>query len=282
MSEVLEFLLGQFESGKQYRTINTIRSAISMTHDEVDGTRIGQHPLVSRFLKGVFNSRPPVPKYSFTWDVDTVLSYLGDLPNNEELTFQLLSHKVAMLMALSNADRCADLAALDLDYRFSQPNGEKFVIPGLTKTRRMGPPIESFYPAFQDDLRLCPVQALHCYIRRSQPLRVPGAAAGGKNPLFIAVRKPHRPVKAATIGHWLKSVMEKAGIDITTFSAHSTRGAATSKAKMAGVSTGDILKAASWSSSSTFCRFYHRPVNNGHFGLGVLTKHQSSPSNGEL
>ena len=53
--DVLEFLFEQFEMGKQYRTTNTLRSAISMTHDEVDGTRVGQHPLVSRFLKGVFN-----------------------------------------------------------------------------------------------------------------------------------------------------------------------------------------------------------------------------------
>ena len=45
--------------------------------------------------------------------------------------------------------------------------------------------------------------------------------------------------------------------DINTqhFSAHSTRGAATSKAKFVGVSTKDILKAANWSSSSTFTRF---------------------------
>ena len=182
-------------------------------------------------------------------------------------------------MALANADRSSDLAALDLNYRFSQSNGEKFIIPGLTKTRRMGPPIESFYPVFREDLRLCPVQALHTYIRRSQPFR--SAGSSGKSPLFIAVRRPHRPVKAATIGHWLKSMMEKAGVDTSTFTAHSTRGAATSKAKMVGVSTGEILKAASWSSSSTFCRFYHRPVNNGQFGLGVL-RHHSSPTNGEL
>ena len=68
--------------GKQYRTINTLRSAISMSHNEIDGTRVGQHPLVSRFLKGVFNNRPPAPKYSSTWDVDVVLNYIKNLPDN--------------------------------------------------------------------------------------------------------------------------------------------------------------------------------------------------------
>ena len=87
-----------------------------MTHKEIDGTPVGQHPLVSRFLKGVFNSHPPAPKYTTTWDVDIVLSHSKDMKNNKQLSFQLLMHKLAMLMALTNADRCSDLAALDLAY----------------------------------------------------------------------------------------------------------------------------------------------------------------------
>lgn len=59
LSNILEFLLEQFQAGKQYRTINSLRSAISMTHVEVDGIQVGQHPLVTPFLKGVFHSRPP-------------------------------------------------------------------------------------------------------------------------------------------------------------------------------------------------------------------------------
>ena len=265
--------------GKQYRTINTLRSAISMTHDEVDGTRVGQHPLVSRFLKGVFNCRPPAPRYTTTWDVDVVLSHIKSLPDNEHLSFQLLTHKVVMLMALTNADRCSDLAALDLCFRSFHGDGVKFIIPGLTKTRRKGPPVEAFYSAFPEDPRVCPVRALQCYEKRSSRLRS-GASGVNRNPLFISVRKPHKPVKAATIGHWLKSVMHSAGIDTNIFSAHSTRGAATSKAKSAGVSAGDILKAANWSSTSTFSRFYHRPIDSGQFGRGVLKKRL--PNTGEL
>ena len=113
--------------------------------------------MVTRFLKGVFNSRPPAPKYVATWDVDKVLLYIKNLPNNKELSFTLLSHKLAMLMALANADRCSDLAALDLDFRTFQQNGVRFMIPGLMKTRRSGPPVEAFYPSFLDETKLCPV-----------------------------------------------------------------------------------------------------------------------------
>ena len=31
----------------QYRTINTLRSAISITHEEINSIRIGEHPMVS-------------------------------------------------------------------------------------------------------------------------------------------------------------------------------------------------------------------------------------------
>lgn len=89
-------------------------------------------------------------------------------------------------------------------------------------------------------------------------------------PCLISVRKPHKPVKPAAIAHWLKAVMKLAGIDTDKFSAHSTRGASTSKAKQVGVSTTDILKAANWTTASTFCRFYHRPINSGKFGSSVL------------
>jgi len=174
-----------------------------MTHTEVDGVRVGQHPLVSRLLKGVFNSRPPAPRYSSTWDVSIVLTYFENSPDNNDLSFQDLTHKIAMLMALSNADRSSDLAALDLNHRTYQTDGVKFIIPGLIKSRRNGPPIEAFYPSFRESPKLCPVQALREYEARSRKMRQAGAAS----PLFISVRKPYAPVKPCTIGRWLKRVM---------------------------------------------------------------------------
>ena len=157
ISKVLEFLYDQFESGKQYRTINSLRSAISMTHNDVDGARIGQHPLVTRFLKGVYNLQPPATRYSMTWNVDIMLSHLSALPDNPDLDLKLLTYKVIMLLALTNADRCSNLAALDLKYRTYQSNGVYFVIPGLTKSRQSGLPKKAFYPMFIEDPKLCSV-----------------------------------------------------------------------------------------------------------------------------
>ena len=83
---ILDFLAEQYHQGKQYRTINSYRLAISMTHLPIDGVVIGKHPLITHLMRGVYNTRPPQPKYSSTWDVGHVLGYIGSGgPNQSSL-----------------------------------------------------------------------------------------------------------------------------------------------------------------------------------------------------
>ena len=70
-------------------SLNSYRSAISSAHDQVEGYSVGQHPLVTRLLKGAFNDRPPLPKYTSTWDVQVVLDYLHSLGENESLSLNM-------------------------------------------------------------------------------------------------------------------------------------------------------------------------------------------------
>ena len=72
----------------QYRTINLYQSAVSMTHAPVDGCDIGSHPIVSRFMKGIFQLRMPTPKYLVTWDVSVVLGYLKTLSPKNSLSLK--------------------------------------------------------------------------------------------------------------------------------------------------------------------------------------------------
>ena len=60
------------------------------------------------------------------------------------------------------------------------------------------------------------------------------------------------------------------GIDTNIFKAHSVRSAAASAATNQGVTTEDILKAADWSTESSFQRFYYKPVRNTEFARTVL------------
>ena len=111
---------------------------------------------------------------------------------------------------------------------------------------------------------------LRVYEQKTESFRSQENEGGTR--LFLAVVRPHKPVSSSTLARWLKSMLEKAGIDTGIFKAHSVRGAATSAAAGAGVTTADILKAANWSSESVFTKFYYKPVRSGTFGEAVLSK----------
>ena len=52
VSDILTFLAEQFSQGKEYRSINVLRSAISSAHCHIDDKPVGQHPLIVRLMKG--------------------------------------------------------------------------------------------------------------------------------------------------------------------------------------------------------------------------------------
>ena len=69
LEDGLKFLYQQYENGLSYSGINTARSARSTVLFLPDGGSFGNHPLVSRLLKGVFESRPSLPRYKDMQDV---------------------------------------------------------------------------------------------------------------------------------------------------------------------------------------------------------------------
>jgi hypothetical protein len=101
VGDIVEFLSDEFHKGKSYSSINTLRSSLSSILNTIDGFAVRKHPTVIRILKGVYNSKPPVPKYCITWDVSIVLSYIKTLQCNEDLTLKELSHKLAILIAIA-------------------------------------------------------------------------------------------------------------------------------------------------------------------------------------
>ena len=98
------FLTELFEKNVGYSTINTARSALS-TCVFINGQSVGSHPLVVRFLKGVFISRPSFPRREMTWDTDLVLNYLRKLSPVKLLSLKLLNFKVVTLCAVLSGQR---------------------------------------------------------------------------------------------------------------------------------------------------------------------------------
>ena len=159
---VFEFLTEEFHKGKQYSTLNSYRSSISMTHIGVKGVPVGKLPIVSRSMKGIFNLRPPCPRYTSSWDVSAVLDFITAQGENESLSLKQVT-KLTMLMALKSAGRSSDIHGLDLKFRKFTPQGVEFTIAKLTNTRKSGPPKQILFPAFQSCRVLCPVACLRHY-----------------------------------------------------------------------------------------------------------------------
>ena len=106
---IVNFLAELYKQELQQRSINTIRSAVSMTHSQVEGIPIGQHPLVSRLMKGVYNHRLPQPQYAATWNIDVVVAHSQSLRTNSDLSLKQLFHKWVILMVLVEASQSSEL-----------------------------------------------------------------------------------------------------------------------------------------------------------------------------
>jgi hypothetical protein len=106
---------------------------------------MGQHPLVSRLLKGAFNRRPPAPRYEFTWDVSQVVESIGSLGENKLLSLKLLTWKLTMVLSFTRPCKSSDLTLLDQHYRRYTPEAVIFQRVGLSKQSRQSHVEEDFF-----------------------------------------------------------------------------------------------------------------------------------------
>ena len=157
---------------------------------------MGKHPLVTRLMKGIFNRRPPQPRYAFTWDVGRVLEHICSLGKNNTISLKQLSHKLVVLLALSNASRASEIHALDIRYLSRNENGVTFTIAELTKTAQPGKKkVVHYLPLKQED-RLCPIAALEEYLKRTFPIRIKDPS---KTQLLLSVLKPFQPISKSSV-----------------------------------------------------------------------------------
>ena len=203
-------------------------------------------------LAGMYNSRPPQPRYQSTWDVDVVLNHFRGLKNSE-LSLPQLTRKLVTLLAISTLLRSAELASVGLESIKVADRFLSFSLFKVRKAQRAGPLQVFSLPKF-GVLELDPVECVVHYIEWTLPHR---SLVNGSH-LFIGLVKPYKPVVGFTVANWIKKQLRESGIDTTTFSAHSTRGAASSKAARSGVAVSTILSSACWASESIFIKFYKR------------------------
>ena len=89
--------------------------------------------------------------------------------------------------------------------------------------------------------------------------------------------KPFKPVSHDIISQWVKTVLQKSGIDVHFLKPHSTRAAATSKAFLKPIPLDHTSAIAGWSSSVTFAKLYKKPVINTDSSSTVLLQDLKTP-----
>ena len=76
-------------------------------------------------------------------------------------------------------------------------------------------------------------------------------------------------MNSTTVARWVVNVLKEAAVNVSAFSAHSTRSAASSKANDKGLNLAEISKAAGWSNAKTFAMFYTKTISE-NFGQVIL------------
>ncbi|KAJ8022303.1 hypothetical protein HOLleu_37159 [Holothuria leucospilota] len=192
---VLDFLVELKEEGLSYSAINTARrSALASFVVLNSGQAISNDPLISRFLKGIFNLHPPLPRYKDIWDVGVVLQYLSSLYPGQEISLKELSLKLCSLIALTTAQRMQTIHLLKIDQLKLCQSSASFYITGLVEQSRPGNhQITVKLQGYPQDERICVMNTLHTYLERTAPLR------GSEKQLFISYRKPYLKVSKDTL-----------------------------------------------------------------------------------
>lgn len=266
VNNILEFLTLLFDNGLSYSSLNTARGALSALGIKLDGTSVGSHALVIRYMKGVYNIRPTKPRYSGTWDVSLVLRLWSPVKN---LSLKQLTLKLVMLIALTNAARAQSIHLISVNNMKKCFNEYIFEYSGLLKQCRPGYKMPVVHmKAHPPDRRLCIYVVVKEYLSKTAPIR------NGEQSLLLSYVKPHKAVTRDTVSRWIKMVMKLSGVNTDVFGSHSVRSASVSKAKSVDVPVDEILRKAGWTNATTFSRFYEKDiiVENESFASGVLSK----------
>ncbi|XP_074661124.1 uncharacterized protein LOC141913859 [Tubulanus polymorphus] len=212
----------------------------------------GSVPIVSRFMRGIFNLRPALPRNRVIWSVEPVLNFLKGLSPAVSLSLKDLTLKLVLLLALLTGQ---SLYLIDLRNITLTTNKLKIRFGDLLKqSRPRFHQAEITFKAYVPDRRLCIVNYCKVNLNRKEKLR------GDTTQFFISYVKPHGPISRDTLSRWIRVMLTRAGVDMNIFTPHSTRSAATTAAERNNAPIQSTLKTAGWSNLSVFRKYYRKPV----------------------
>ena len=97
---VIDFLSAMFEKGHAYSIITRAKCAIATITHIPPYKSLNKHPLINKYMTGIFNLRPPKPKLSFAWAVNILFRYFEQQGDNCLLSDITLTQKLVILLLL--------------------------------------------------------------------------------------------------------------------------------------------------------------------------------------
>ena len=286
-SEVADFLLHLFQEKKcQVSTIKGYRSTISNTLKFKSDNNIGSDHVISELIKSFELQRPVERSIAPKWDLSCVLSSLCSEPYEplHKASRFHLTLKTIFLLATATARRVSEIHAFSMDsghLRFNQSDGSvslrtqtgflaknqlPSVCPDDILVQNLARTIK-----FNDFNRLlCPVRALKRYLKVTEPIQK------NRKRLFLPLKGDHDITKGSISG-WISYTirlaykkLSKSKIALLKIKAHELRTLSASWSYMNKIPIEDIIKAAVWSSRSTFAKFYLRDLNTQGENLRLM------------
>ena len=261
----IEYLIQYFYSSVCYSSINTARSVLSSILKPQNGSSLREDPLVCRLLKGVFNLRPSLQRYTTTWDISICFRYIKSLPLLDECNLKTLSCRLAILLHLTMGGIDQTISYMNLDLMKFETDKVTIFLPELLKQTRLGHHLESMVLMRYSGTDICALSHLQRYGKVTKRI-------GKSIKLLLSSVKPHKPISTSPLSRWCVSTLQQAGIDITVFGPHSIPSSSNLHCQRKSLSIKQINKAAGWSSVQTFFMFYRKLIEEEHLPKVIFEK----------
>ena len=195
VNSALKLLYYLYKNGCYYFGLSSARSALS-TIVHIDGySKLSDHPLISKFMKGIYNQHPTLPRYVNIWDINVLWAYFEPLPTDSELTLKCLTEKLTVLLLILSEQRKQILLAIDIDNVKSYE--DKLIILSNSSLKHTKPsrPLQAIvYHKVNGNPKLCVVECAKFYIeirKELVPLEI--------KQFLVTYGKPHKAVSDDTI-----------------------------------------------------------------------------------
>ena len=173
--------------------------------------------MISRYLKGIFNRYLPLPKYAQIWNINQILDYCTNLPDNEGLEFKYIVKKLVMLFLILGARKKQPLFTINIDNIIFADNKVILLQSKTLKHTNPNRPLEPLtYHKYEAEEKLCIANWLQSHLEKRNH-----QVNEEVRELLITYGKPHEPVSRDSVVGWFKNELTNAGVDTTVFKPHS-------------------------------------------------------------